>query len=515
MNIKAIAKHIDPTWSLTATPTYIVPMALFVLAALLRFYRIDNNPLWMDEIYGILLMREGTRALILNSLTDPHPPLYYLLQWLSSGAGMIQSEFAWRLLPALSGALTVPLVYWLGFRMAGRNPAFIAALLFAISPAHIYFSQESRSTAFLTFLATLSVLMVYRLLQLAQTISYPSLRLWLGLIAVSLVGLHSGYNYALILGIQGCFLLAFWGRSRFFWLYAGSMAGGLLMLLPFLGSLAHNAAQHASISAPLNLPLLSQSLLAGEPLRFGLSWPHIWIPLMMVTITIIGCVSILWPKRSSAANLYLVVQLFLPLLLFFAAAAPLFDLRLPAGESKLFMLLLPVFYALAAPGFQKIFQWAGFRPALVLVGVLFAFVLAGSLSSLNDYWSSSKSPEGQAVRYLRQNYQEGDVVISLHHSLNAAMAYYLPQADLYTYPLVEDGSYWLSQAVGVLRLPRSMVASTPRTPLEEVRAHPRIWLLSKISYPLDFTQALLAECTTQLDREYYPFRAVLMSSCQP
>lgn len=39
----------------------------------LRIYRLSAQPLWLDEIYSIELVREGPIAILRNSLSDPHP----------------------------------------------------------------------------------------------------------------------------------------------------------------------------------------------------------------------------------------------------------------------------------------------------------------------------------------------------------------------------------------------------------------------------------------------------------
>jgi hypothetical protein len=70
-------------------------VALAALAAALRLYRLDGQ-LWLDEIYTIQLVRLGPWAIWLNMAADPHPPLFYLSEWLASGFGL-----------ALLGTLTI------------------------------------------------------------------------------------------------------------------------------------------------------------------------------------------------------------------------------------------------------------------------------------------------------------------------------------------------------------------------------------------------------------------------
>ena len=92
-------------------------VALLLVVALgagLRLYRIGAQPLWVDEASSLRFARQTLPQLWnWHSLVDPgNPPLYYSLLhgWLVFG----DSETALRLLSALFGVLTIPLVYALG-----------------------------------------------------------------------------------------------------------------------------------------------------------------------------------------------------------------------------------------------------------------------------------------------------------------------------------------------------------------------------------------------------------------
>src|SRR6185312_1527604 len=53
-------------------------------------------------------------------------------------------EFGLRFLPALFGALGIPVVYAVGRRLVGERAALFAAALLAVSPLHVYYSQFAR-----------------------------------------------------------------------------------------------------------------------------------------------------------------------------------------------------------------------------------------------------------------------------------------------------------------------------------------------------------------------------------
>jgi outer membrane biosynthesis protein TonB len=87
---------------------------------------------------------------------DQHPPLYYALLhgWMRLVG---DSEFAVRTLSALFGTLTVPVIYRLARRIAGKTAGLLAALILAVSPFHVRFAQEARMYTLLALEAALAL----------------------------------------------------------------------------------------------------------------------------------------------------------------------------------------------------------------------------------------------------------------------------------------------------------------------------------------------------------------------
>lgn len=120
-----------------------LPIAI-ALGFFLRVYRIGSEGLWIDEAFSIWLARQPLAAMVgWVSQVDQHPPLYYALLhgWIRlAGDG----EVAVRILSALCGTLTIPVIYLLGRRVAGEGVGLISALILAVSPFHLRLSQEAR-----------------------------------------------------------------------------------------------------------------------------------------------------------------------------------------------------------------------------------------------------------------------------------------------------------------------------------------------------------------------------------
>jgi mannosyltransferase len=126
---------------------YALLAAITAFALVLRFYKLGEWSFWIDEIFTI------NRATIhygnLESITRSLPPNTYwfpISLLLSSGALNIFGIDEWsaRLVPAIIGSISIPILYFPVKNMFGRQTALIAVLLLAISPWHIFWSQNAR-----------------------------------------------------------------------------------------------------------------------------------------------------------------------------------------------------------------------------------------------------------------------------------------------------------------------------------------------------------------------------------
>jgi mannosyltransferase len=151
-------------------------LALLLLALALRVYRLPAQSLWYDEGVSWYLTRMSPPALTVWTANDIQPPLYYYLLWLWVRlAGT--SEYALRFPSVFFGALTLPLLWVTARRLLGMRAAWLATLLLALSPLHVYYAQEARMYTLLTFLGLLSSYLLLRLLN-NQSLNLQSPHLW-------------------------------------------------------------------------------------------------------------------------------------------------------------------------------------------------------------------------------------------------------------------------------------------------------------------------------------------------
>lgn len=121
-------------------------VGVLLIAAFVRLITLTTESLWYDETFTAwLATRLPLDQMIVALRADKHPPLFYLIEW-----GAVQlfgpTSLGLRWIPFLFGVLMVALAWRIslevGFR---RGAALTAALIMAVLPATIYFSQEARN----------------------------------------------------------------------------------------------------------------------------------------------------------------------------------------------------------------------------------------------------------------------------------------------------------------------------------------------------------------------------------
>ena len=126
-------------------------MWLVLLAALLvRLPTLFSRPLWYDEAFAVLFSAEGPRAMSYGTLlvdqgiaADVHPLGYYTLLWVWQAVAGV-GPVAVRALSVILGLALVFLGYRLSRRLFQERIAIVAALMFALSPFQVHYSQGSK-----------------------------------------------------------------------------------------------------------------------------------------------------------------------------------------------------------------------------------------------------------------------------------------------------------------------------------------------------------------------------------
>ncbi|HIF40925.1 MAG TPA: hypothetical protein EYQ74_07495 [Planctomycetes bacterium] len=110
-------------------------LGLACLLGLIRFLDLGSWSLWLDEALTWADAHHGDNY---------NWPGYALVRWTVELLGQGPSEFSLRLLPALAGWLGIPAAWWALQPWIGGRRAALVALLVALSPWEVYWSQTAR-----------------------------------------------------------------------------------------------------------------------------------------------------------------------------------------------------------------------------------------------------------------------------------------------------------------------------------------------------------------------------------
>jgi 4-amino-4-deoxy-L-arabinose transferase-like glycosyltransferase len=235
------------------------------LAALVRFYRLDGPSLWADELATWRMCRPDAGLHFWEQIRDMiQGPLYLAAVWPLVRLG--GSEFLLRLPAACAGAVTVPLLALLGWRLFGTRTARLVALLAALSPFHVWYSQEARGYAFLMFFATAMLLLFVVMVQNRARIGFALL-----FALFSAGAVWSNLSALFLWAALGLTLLAMFrpasGREWGFWVVA--FAGGMVAAAPWL----LEAAGVFAVDRLLPGAVTGEAL-RGETTFTPLAWPY-------------------------------------------------------------------------------------------------------------------------------------------------------------------------------------------------------------------------------------------------
>ena len=135
-----------------------VLFVIVTIGAATRLGGLGQHSFWYDEAVTAVISRASVPDILLGKSRDRgNPPLSSL----AAKIGRISSgdrDVAYRLLFALFGIATIPLIYLLGRQLASREVGELTALLFALAPLSLELSTEARAYSLVHFMSVLNTL---------------------------------------------------------------------------------------------------------------------------------------------------------------------------------------------------------------------------------------------------------------------------------------------------------------------------------------------------------------------
>jgi uncharacterized membrane protein len=144
--------------------TVALVICIFLLGVGLRLYKLNAQSLWTDEIFSYI----GASHTISKIFFEPDvnltiQPLYYSIAHFFVRP-IENQEAIFRLPSVVFGSFSIIVFFLIAQNWIGRGGAILSAMMLAISPFHIWYSQEARPYAMLMFAGLLSILFLQKLL---------------------------------------------------------------------------------------------------------------------------------------------------------------------------------------------------------------------------------------------------------------------------------------------------------------------------------------------------------------
>ena len=158
-----------------------------VVALALRFYRLTGRSLWLDEIFTAKAahLADPAQVIAFAQADIDQMPLFYEFTWLLRPFG--DGAFVLRLQSVVAGTLAVLAVFMLARKLFGLRTAVISAVLMAVMPYAVWYSQEARNYALFMLLSTLQIYFAYTSIKRARWFD------WAGLAAFTILNLYTHY----------------------------------------------------------------------------------------------------------------------------------------------------------------------------------------------------------------------------------------------------------------------------------------------------------------------------------
>lgn len=441
-----------------ALRAFAAPLILSALALALRLHDLGRDSLWYDELASVSLGSESLPTLLSVVATlEINMALYYVLMhvWLGI-VGSTPPEALVRLPSVLFGVGGVAAMYALGVALFDRRAGAASALVLAVNPFHIGWSQDARGYSLWTLLIVLSYL------ALTHASRAPSSRsIWAGYVVSTVLSLYIHLFTGFGIVAQGIAVLA---RRRRVVLVGFTLAGfavtllGLPLLLFALGQSDMTQLRHVPPPTWKSVMSMAEAYAGGA-----------WLLWLYVLLGLIGMASTVRQLRLGPTNGYsaLTVALwaFLPLIAVLVLSVAL----RPMFQERYVFLIHPAWCLLAGLGLARL------RPGIAGIAVG-ALLLALTGSVLASGYAVHRAEDWRsAVRYLASQAEPGDGWIFISRKNRMAWDFYAPRFGLDPSNIDDIDRYtWTEWATS--RANRAPAFS--RAELDQFGAsHPRIWLV--------------------------------------
>ena len=429
-------------------------ISLCILIALaVRSHNLGAQSLWWDESLSLLRAHLPLADILSNRIDltdnhtvvatiDNHPPLYFVLLSLSVRL-FGSSEFALRLLSLACGILLIPLLYVAGKRLVGDAAGCLAALMAALSPMYLWYSQEARMYMLAPLIGLLSFYALLRLIDREATGRQTWAVVYI-LATIAMLLTHYLTFFILAVEILIAILAGLRGSRLLRWLWPLVIVGllAVLILIYGLSIMPPSSAQGGFTFVPLQI--LARDLLNSFSLGLSVNVEDvIFLDFVFLLVALSGLLASIIGRHKSPlpGALILLLYMIVPIGLTYMSSyvRPLYM------NSRHLIMITPAFYLALGAGLSDMRARRG-----IFLGVC-AVMLIGIVFSWSQYFTNpvyAKDDHRGWGDFLRANVQPGDVVVVDPPHIAELYQYYagsdIPWLGL---PVLDDANPAATEAV--------------------------------------------------------------------
>jgi uncharacterized membrane protein len=218
-------------------------------AALLLSWNLGGKSLFVDELFTGQLARDSLHGLVERLCQDNHPPAYFLVvrAW-TQVFGDSDASMRW---PSVVFALLSLLLTWrVGIRLVGPAAALAGVAVLAAMPAFLEYSRMARYYSMGMAAGLLATLLLERVLQRNRIGGWVAYALGVALVV------YTFYAGVSLIVAHGVWTVWEGRRDRRILLgWIGSVAGAVVLFLPWLGVIATQQVQGVLHALPSDFSL--------------------------------------------------------------------------------------------------------------------------------------------------------------------------------------------------------------------------------------------------------------------
>jgi mannosyltransferase len=381
---------------------YLLLVAITLLAAALRFYKLGEWSFWIDEIYTINRTQTHFNDIVAVLQNLPNrlwfPLSFVFTKYALNILGV--TEFSARLVSTLIGIITIPVLFFYTRKFFGVGVALLLALLLAVAPWHVYWSQNARFYTSLLVLYTMAGLSFFYAIEFDRPWSFV---------------LFYGFLYlAMSERLQAGFLIpvafAYLGSL---WIFRFERPPGfrkrtlLIFIVPFLLMLLFELVRYISRGASTTTNFIQDfsGMQVSDPIRllfsiiFNISFPILAFAFVTSVYLIL---------KKNRAGLYLLISALLPIIILVLLNPLMFT------KDRYVFMILPFWLLLAAIGVKALYTHIRGNGKLLAAGVLVIF-LAQAFSSYLLYYQvnhGNRLDWRTAFGIVEEQSQPEDIVVA-------------------------------------------------------------------------------------------------------